>query len=103
MKSETFGVFGNHPDQDIDAELEAEALCNIISDWHMGHSGFGREDDYDALPRRLAKLLDYNTLNPDILAAKCAVRAHVRSLGYSLGVKHYEGAPVVLRLQEKQQ
>lgn len=94
--NEPLGRFGHHPDEEIDWNIECEALENILSDLSMGHTGFGRDADYEALGERLARFLDFATLDPHKLALKNALREHVRKLGFTMSPKWYAGAPVVL-------
>lgn len=89
-------MFNHHPDPEIDWEIECEELENIATSFSLGLSGFGHEVDYDSLGTRLARFLDYRTLNTHILEMKRQLREHIRYLGFKMSPKYYEGAPVQL-------
>lgn len=95
-ESEQLGMFGHHPETEIDWNIECEALENILSDFAMGHTGFGREADYESLGSRLARFFDFATISEHKLALKAQLRGHIRALGFAMSPKWYEGAPVVL-------
>lgn len=89
-------IFGHHPEAEIDWSIECEELENVISNLHLGLSGFGHEEEYDRLGSRLSKFLDFSTLDTHILEMKRQLREHIRQLGFTMSPKWYEGAPVLL-------
>ncbi len=97
---EAIGMFGQHPESEIDWRIECEELENIVSNLSLGLKGFGHEEEYDRLGARLAKFLDYGTLDTYKLEMKRQLRAHIHGLGYTMSPKWYEGAPVHLYRRE---
>jgi hypothetical protein len=93
---EKLARFGHHPDPEIDWAIECEELENIVSNFHLGLTGFGHEQEYERLGKRLSKFLDYGTLDPHVLEMKRVLREHISRLGYLMSPKWYEGAPVHL-------
>jgi hypothetical protein len=100
---EPLGRFGHHPEGDIDWAIECEELENVVSNLHLGLTGFGHEDEYDRLGTRLAKFLDFTTLNAGILEMKRQLRQHIAKLGFTMSPKYYEGAPVMLYRRDPNQ
>jgi hypothetical protein len=89
-------IFGHHPDADTDWVIEWEELENVISNLALGLTGFGHEQEYDRLGHRLAKFLDFRTLDAQILEMKRQLREHIREAGYSMSSMAYIGDPVRL-------
>lgn len=96
MTAAALNLFGHHPDKAIDWSIECEELENIVSDYSLGLKGFGHEEDYARLGLRLARFLDFMSLDPHIRNTKHCLRRRIKQLGYNMSPKRYEGDPVIL-------